>query len=330
MRLSLQGRRLAAVVLTAGLLLSSGASRAIAQQSTPFNLTVNTTTPTDVLPFFYAQAHGMFKAAGLNVTTQLAPSGSVSMLAVIGGAVPIGFVNTLTLTNARAKGVKLDLFAPGGEYNTDDPNSRILVMPDSPIKTAKDLEGKTIAVTGLHDLLAIATEGWLDQHGENLNNVHFVELSGSEMYGALTAGRVDAIAIYDPYAAADAAKGARMIGKPFDGIAPHFLTAGWVAQDSWLKAHREIADKFAQVIHDAAAYTNTHYTELIPFIAQYSKQTPETLSTVARQQVPPSVRPADVQPVIDAVAKYENLKKFAATNEIFNVRLTTASTPMTR
>ena len=183
-------------------------------------------------------------------------------------------------------------------------------------------------MTGLHDLLSVATIGWIATRRDP-QNVHFVELSGSQMYGALKAGRVDAIAIYDPYAAADSAKGARMIGKPFDGIAPHFLTAGWVAKDSWLKTHRDVADRFAQVIHDAAAYTNAHYSELIPFIAKYSKQTAATLQTVARQQVPPAVRTADVQPVIDADAKYDNTKQFAAGDEIFNVRLTTASRTMT-
>lgn len=71
----------------------------------------------------------MFKAAGLAVTVQLAPSGSVSLLSIVGGAAQIGFVNTLTLTNARDNGIRIDAFAPGGEYDTDAPNARLLVLP---------------------------------------------------------------------------------------------------------------------------------------------------------------------------------------------------------
>jgi NitT/TauT family transport system substrate-binding protein len=317
----------AAALLAAGLVLASATAGSAQQPAPLFPLVVNTTTPTDVLPFFYARAHGMFKAAGLNVQVQLAPSGSVSLLSIVGGASQIGFVNTLTLTNARDKEIKIDMFAPGGEYNTDDPNARLLVLPDSPIQTAADLDGKTIAVTGLHDLLAVSTTAWLDKHGGHPSTVRFVELAGSSMYPALVQKRVDAIAIYDPYASAAVENGARTIGKPFDGVATHFLTAGFCAQAAWLKAHQSVADRFAQVIHDAAEYTNAHYSELIPFIAQYSKLPEATLEKVAHQQVPPAVRTEDVQPVIDAAAQYEHLKYFAAADEIFKVRLRTASNP---
>lgn len=293
-----------------------------AQGTNPFTLVVNTTTPTDVLPFFYAVDHGMFKAAGLNVKVQLAPSGSVSMLSVVGGAAQVGFVNTLTLTNARDKGMKLQLFAPGGEYNTNAPNARLLVLQDSPIRTAADLSGKTIAVTGLHDLLAISTTAWLDKHGADPSTVRFVEIPGPTMIAALKEKRVDAIAIYDPFASAAVGEGDRTIGKPFDGIAPQFLTAGWVAKASWLRSHQAVADAFAYVIREAAEYTNDHYDELIPFIAKYSKLPVSTLEGVAHQRVPAEVRAADVQPVIDAAARYEHLKHFEATAEIFGVQTT--------
>lgn len=48
---------------------------------------MTSTTPSDTLPFFYAVQKGMFDRAGLDVTVVASPSGSSSIVAVVGGAV---------------------------------------------------------------------------------------------------------------------------------------------------------------------------------------------------------------------------------------------------
>jgi NitT/TauT family transport system substrate-binding protein len=297
-------------------LAAAATSSARAQARTA--IVVSTTTPSDTLPFFYARDHGMFERAGIDITTQISPSGANSLVALVGGAVEVGYVNTLSLSEAHVKGIPVEAIAPGGEYNTNRPHAKLLVLPDSPIKTARDLEGKVVSVTGLHDLLAVSVKAWLDKNGADPNDVRFVELSAPAMYAAMTEHRVDAIAVYNPFMAAAEANGARDLGKPYDAIATSFLTAAWCANANWVAAHRPAALAFAKVIHDAAAYTNPHYNDLIPFIAAFSKTEVATLEKMQPVLVPPAVTAADIQPLIDVSAKYKELATaFPARDEIF-------------
>lgn len=310
-------RRLSFIAVTAGALLFANASAGGSQVAPRTAVIVSTTTPSDTLPFFYAKEHGMFERAGIDVTVQLSPSGSASLVALVGGAVQVGYVNTLSLSAAHLKGIPVEAIAPGGEYNTSRPHAKLLVLNNSSINTAKDLEGKTVAVTGLHDLLSVSTTAWIDKNGGDPSKVHFVEIPPSAMYAALTQKRVDAIAVYNPYMAAAEASGARALGKPYDAIASDFLTAAWCANTAWVRAHHDAAIRFAQVIREAAAYTDPHYDELIPFIAEFSKTPIETLKTMQPVLVPPSVTAAEIQPLIDAAAKYKELSTtFPAEDEI--------------
>lgn len=311
-------RRARFLTLPGAAALAAGATaRVVAQAPSRTPITVSTTTPSDTLPFFYARDHGMFDRVGIDITTEISPSGANSLVALVGGAVQVGYVNTLSLSEAHAKGIPVEAIAPGGEYNTNRPHAKLLVMPDSPIKTAKDLEDKIVAVTGLHDLLAVSVRAWLDKNGADPDGVHFVELGAPAMYAAMSEHRVDAIAVYNPFMAAAEASGARVLGKPYDAIATSFLTAAWCADANWVAAHRATALAFGKVIHDAAAYTNPHYTDLIPFIAGFSKTEVATLEKMQPVLVPPAVTAADIQPLIDVSAKYKELAaSFPARDEI--------------
>src|ERR1700749_4818017 len=77
---------------------------------------VQTTTPVDVVPFFYAVNAKLFERAGLDVTYQPVASGSLSMVAVIGGAANIGFANPLSVITGYAKGAPVEFIAPGSEF----------------------------------------------------------------------------------------------------------------------------------------------------------------------------------------------------------------------
>lgn len=307
------------VALVAGLLVCAGAIPGSAQAQTD-TLTVITNPATPALAVFYAQAHGMFERAGLHVKLQIVSSGS-AVLGVIGGAAQIAFTNPLTLTDAVAKGIPLQAVAPGGEYNHSQPSTRLMVLPDSPIKTVADLDGKTVAVTGLHELLSIGMKSLADQQGGHSSTIQFVEIPPSAMYAALREHRVDAAIDYDPFASAMVEQGSRTVGLPLDGIAPVFDGAMYIAKTPWLLTHHDEAAAFAEVIHDASLYVTAHFSELIPFISTYTKMPVETLQKIAPETYPGGMYAALLQPVIDVAVKYEHVSPFPASREIFDIPL---------
>ena len=259
---------------------------------------------TDMAEAFYAVQTGMFERAGLDVTIQQAPSGAAAMTALVGGAAQIGYTNSLALATARGKGIPVVLLSPGALYRTAIPHAVLLVPSDSPLRTARDLEGHTVAVAGLHDLLGISVVTWIGKNGGDPTKVKFVEMPPSTMQAALEAKRIDAAASYEPFlSAAVHAGSAKVFSKPYDAIGLSFLTGAWFALGPWVNDHRAAAIAFAKVLDQSSQYVNGHYDELTPLISSFTKLSPETLHDMVKLYTPPGLKAADLQPVIDAAAK---------------------------
>lgn len=271
---------------------------------TPLVVNLTATQP-DTVPFFYGMQEGLFGRAGLDITYQAVASGSVGMVAVLGSAANIAFGNPYSVVAAFAKGAPLQFVAPGSDAAAEA--ALLFTLPASPIRAAKDLEDRTVAVTGLHDLLAIAIRSFVDGTGGDSTKVRFVELPPSAMIGALQEGRVEAAGLFEPFRSAALGMGLRSIGAPYASIGRGYLVGAWFANRSWLDQHRETALRFADVIRVAGQFANGHYEELIPLIATYSKMAPDVLQRVYRPHFAAAVTPKGIQPLIDVAARYQEI-----------------------
>ncbi len=92
--------------------------------------------------FFMAQDKGYFKAEGLDVEIDQGEGSSASITKVAAGAYQAGFGDINALINLAATRPADAPVAVFMLYNT--PPFTIVVKKDSPIKTPKDLEGKTV------------------------------------------------------------------------------------------------------------------------------------------------------------------------------------------
>lgn len=245
---------------------------------------------------------------------------------MIGGAADIAFTNTLTFSDAVAKGMPLEAVAAAEVYDSAAPLIRLLTLPNSPIANAADLNGKTIGVPGLHDEAWIATMAWVDEHGGDSKTLHFVEIPPTLMQSALRAGRVDAVTIFDPFAAQMVASGMRTLGDPGGAFASRYMDTEWVAKRSWLAAHPVAAARFERVMSAASAYCTAHFKQLVPFMATFSKMPVASLEASAPEQYGRRVRAALLQPVIDEAVKYNHIKPFLASQVIFHAPEVSTST----
>src|SRR6185437_7554997 len=118
--------------------------------------------------------------------------------AIAGGAADIGQSNIVSLATAHERGIDVAIVAPAGYYLAKAPTSMLLVAKSSPLRTAKDFAGKTVAVNGLKNITQLSVQLWLDENGGDSNAVKFLELPFSEMGAALDGGRVDAALFAEP------------------------------------------------------------------------------------------------------------------------------------
>jgi NitT/TauT family transport system substrate-binding protein len=284
----------------------------VAAQTTPPLLTIRlaSNAADDVTPLLYAQKTGMFTKAGLDVQIQRMNSGAAVTAAVIGGAIDIGKSSIIPLINAHVHGVPLEIVAAGEMWDTSAPISGMVVRRDSPIATARDLEGKTVAVVALGDLTHTGARAWIDQNGGNSKSVHYLEIPSSAVLAALGDGRIDAANVSNPVFTQIVASGqVRVIARPAGAIAKHYLITAFFATDAYLAKNGEAVAKFVQTLRAAAAYTNAHHAETIAMTAAFWGIDPAALSSMTRATVGLTLEPREIQPVVDAAAKYGVIDK---------------------
>jgi NitT/TauT family transport system substrate-binding protein len=263
----------------------------------------------DVAPLIYAMRNGMFAKAGIDVDFTLMSTGSAVSQGVAGGAIDIGYSALTALIAGHARGFPFVLVAPGGMYQTSNPDAFMVVRKDSALKSGRDFAGKTIGVPSLRDLDGIATSGWVDQNGGNSQTLKFVELPSPAMLPALLDGRIDAFTNANPWItlAIDSGK-VRVLSKSLDSIAPRFLITAWFANASFVEKNRDIITRFEHVLQDAAAAANAHRTEMVPLIASYTKLDPALIARMPHDFDSSYLDPALIQPMIDASAKYHAIE----------------------
>ena len=251
---------------------------------------------------YYALDLGYFKDAGLDVKiTPMTNSGAI-IAAIAGGGGDIGNSVVGSVTDARAKGIPVLFFAPAGLYDSSSPTAALVVRTDSSIKTAADLSGKVVAVSGLNDLTYYATRAWIDKNGGKSADVKYIELPFPAMAAALDQKRVDAAYIIDPFLTA--ASGARSIGRAAESVARRYQATGWIASESWLATHGDIALRFGVAIHRAAVWANAHQKESAAILVKYTKLDPALLEHVHRVIYALYLEPRLLQPPIDTAAQY--------------------------
>jgi NitT/TauT family transport system substrate-binding protein len=293
-------------------LLSLGATalaaRAGAQEAPA--ITVATLINDTATAMLYAVKAGLFKKAGLNVQMTVLPTGAAGQAAVAGGAAQFALSSLIGVIAAHEKGIPFTLVAPAGVVTSDVPYSQFVVKADSPIKTARDLNGKTIGAAGLKDMDTVAIMNWVDQNGGDSKTLKFVEMSASVSLAAIEEGRIDGADLNTPTLTRGLESGkVRTLAQIFDAIAPRFENTGWFTTADYATKNRATVEKFAQVMRDANLYCNAHHAETVPLVAENAKIDAAVVARMARITFGDYLRPADIQPLINVAAKYGAIAK---------------------
>lgn len=272
----------------------------------------------DVVPLLYAQNAGLFQKAGMDVTLTKATSGSAVAAALAGGAIDIGKVSTTPVITAHAHGIPLTIVFPDRLHTFGAAAETMLVVaPDSPIKSGRDLNGKTISVAGIKDSTWIGARLFIDSAGGDSSTAKFVELPFATVGAAIAAGRIDAGVANDPYLKADVRSGkVRALGDLLASLSSKFLETEWVAMSDYIAKNRELVSRFRNIIRDAQIWCNAHVSEAQDLAAAFTGIDRATLATT-RSFFAVDADPRDVQPYVAACARYEIIPKSFDAAELY-------------
>ena len=257
---------------------------------------------------YYAAELGIFAKHGLDAEVQSLSNGSAIISALSGGTTDIGNSNVLSVASAHEHRLPIQLFAPAGMYNATAPTAWMLVPKNSPLRTAKDLTGKTVGISNLKSITQISVQDWVDKNGGDSATLKFVDITFSEMEAALAAERFDAALIADPEATVAIGKGrTRVFATPFDAIGKKFMIGGWVAKPDWIVTNGPIVQAFNAAMRETARWANDRRNHPRS-AAIFLKYTKIEVGKANRVVYGEHLIAEDVQPAVDAAARYQVLK----------------------
>jgi NitT/TauT family transport system substrate-binding protein len=268
---------------------------------------------------YFADDLGYFKNAGLaaQITAITSGSGAAVVAAVTGGSLDVGNADLISISAAREHGVLVSCIAPGVLWYGATPTGAIIVSKTSAMRLPRDLEGKTIGVPSVAGLSRIATDVWLDGLGLNRASVKYVEIPSASAPQAVAHGTIDAALITEPTLSLSLAEN-RIFASPYDAIARVFVQTAWFGADDWIVKNPRTVRRFAVAIRNAQRWANAHPREATAIFQKHSGQTAEMLRNVTPSHYGEVLDPAQMQPVLDAAAKYHAIPRGIAAKELIS------------
>jgi ABC-type nitrate/sulfonate/bicarbonate transport system substrate-binding protein len=207
MRTSLKIAAASAFLL--GAAIATGGAAFAADKPVPIRLGTTTTSGEDQLWLMKARPD-LTPNQGKAYTLETFPfrGGDLRFKAFQAGQVD-GAVSTGTgALTAATKGVRLVIVAALSEEDDAVYSTPYVVMDNSPIKTVKDLKGKSIGLNGLREAVELGARMAVMDAGLNPDrDVNWVIVSPPTMGDALRRGKVDIGFLPQPFFAAEKARG---------------------------------------------------------------------------------------------------------------------------
>jgi NitT/TauT family transport system substrate-binding protein len=246
---------------------------AVGAQTADTTLKVGVIPISDVAPLYLGMSKGFFKDEHLVIDPVPAQGGAAIVPAVISGDDQIGFSNAVSMILASAHGLPIQAVINGSQVIADGQHSSaaVMVAANGPIKTFKDMEGRTIAVNSLNNIGDITIKDVLAKHGVDTNKVKFIELGFPEMPVALKQGRVDAIWANEPFLTAAKADGAKILFDNYGDYDPKLTVAMYFTTRDYAASHAEVLARFTRAMAKSLSYAATHSSEARAMLATYTK-----------------------------------------------------------
>ncbi len=306
--------RSTALALLGGAMIA--AARPTGAQTAPATVRIGTMSIDPFGETFFGVDQGIYRNNGIDAKLSTLPNGSTIVQSVLGGDLDVGLANIVTVAAAVAKGIPLQMIAPAALYSAKHSYSRLCVAKNSPFKTAKDLDGATIAVSSLNDFNQLGVTAWLEHNGVAPSKVHFVELKFPEMGAALQRGTVAAATIAEPaLSSAIHAGEARAFADVYEVIAPEFANIVWFTSKGWLQKNPAAAKRLIDSIYATARWSNDHQAQSAEILAKASKMDLSVVSTMTRAYFATSSNPKYVQAPLDFAARYGLISRPVTTAE---------------
>ncbi|WP_314408767.1 ABC transporter substrate-binding protein [Streptomyces kroppenstedtii] len=245
----------------------------------------------DVAPLYLGQKKGFFGSRGIELDMVSAQGGAAIIPGVVSGQFQFGFSNTTSLMIAQVKGVPVKSVVNGAASNgkVGGDVTGVGVPKDSPIKSAADLAGHTVAVNTLKNIGDTTVRESVRVAGGDPSEVKFVEIPFDQMPAALEGGRVDAAWMGEPAMTIAKAQGVRVVASPFAETDPKLTVATYFTSAKLVKEDPGLVKKFTEAMTESLKYASGHPDEARQVLTTYTKINGDVLAKLTLPAWPGAV-----------------------------------------
>jgi NitT/TauT family transport system substrate-binding protein len=227
----------------------------------------------DVAPIYLGKQKGFFSRRGIDLTMVPEQGGAPIVKGVLEGKYPFGFSNATSLMAAQSEGAPLKAVA-NGVASTGRPGrdfSAIVVGFGSPIRSAKDLAGKRIAVNTLRSLGDTTVRQSVRQAGGNPAGLKFQAMPFADMPDALQADQVDAAWVVEPALSAALTQGGQVVASNYVDTAPDLTVAMYFTGQPTIDKDPELVARFTEAVKESLKYAAGHPDEVRNTVGTYTQ-----------------------------------------------------------
>ena len=274
----------------------------------------------DLSPFFLALDKAYFKDAGLDINLASMVGGAAIMPALASGSINLGWSNVITVYQGHLQGLDYRLVSSGAinKRGTNDVFG-VCVAPDSPIRSARDLSGKTVAVNTLRNIMHGATAHWIDANGGDSGSVKWLEIPFPQMALALANKQVDAYGGVEPFVTVPVQnRQARLLGRQLGGIAPRLMIASYFGSEAWINRNAAMVRAFVTAINRGIDAHNANLGEAKASLAKHTGLKPELLKDMALPAFDKKLLESDLQPMLDVALRYKFIDRKFPLSEVIS------------
>jgi NitT/TauT family transport system substrate-binding protein len=277
---------------------------------------------------------GIFAHYGLKLNLSFVSSPTISYADLLSGSAQIGFASTGSLIPAdmAGEGIKyITNIEPSPIHLLPYPNNKdsLMVATGSPITSAAQLAGKTVALANLSAgseiFLAIA----VTKAGGNISKVNLVSVPYANMAAEIANGTITAAVETAPYYT----QAGQQQLENLDPLTPGSPGSAYAATASYIASHKALISAFVKAQQQSILYTAANFSKLTPTILAESAGVP--VSEASSFTVPTKINfSTDLNP--PGILSYQELMQtygFLAAGPLMPISAlsyTAPGTPMTK
>jgi NitT/TauT family transport system substrate-binding protein len=285
----------------------------------PDKVTVGVIPILDVAPIYLGVQKGFFAKRDMDVTLKQEAGGADIIPAVVRQKYQFGFSNVVSLLLAQQEGNPVKMVSNGvastGVHDQDF--AALMVRGDSPIKSPKDLEGKTVAANTLQNIVDTTVRQSVRKDGGDPAKVKFTPMPFPDQPAALKAGDVDAVFVVEPFQQAVLAQGGRKIADSYVDTALNLTVATYFTGLQQKVDNPGMVKRFTAAMQESLAYADDHPDEARKIISSYTEIDPATIEKLTLPKWPADVNRDSMQTLADLALEDGLLAKPAHVENLF-------------